>query len=232
LWIVDFGDMPIEMAALYEAPFEYVRRTVAPLRAANRRERRRRNWWQHGETVPGLRAATAGLIRILATPRLTKHRLFVWLGSDVLPDSQVIAFARDDDFFLGVLQSRVHEMWSRRTGSQLREEKSGFRYTPRTTFETFPLPECDAVDHQAVADAAKRLDTFRSRWLNPESIPPHELKNRTLTNLYNQNPTWLAQVHDDLDRVVHASYGWPYPLDEQEMLGRLLELNFARPAVI
>jgi hypothetical protein len=53
MWIIDFGDMGETEAALYEAPFEYVRTHVQPVRAANRRERRRRFWWQHGETVPG-----------------------------------------------------------------------------------------------------------------------------------------------------------------------------------
>ncbi|MBJ7597748.1 MAG: class I SAM-dependent DNA methyltransferase [Candidatus Dormibacteraeota bacterium] len=229
LWIIDFGDMPMDEAALYEAPFEYVRRTVAPKRAANRRPRRRDNWWQHGETVPGLRAATAALTRVLATPRLTKHRLFVWLEPDVLPDSQVIAFARDDDFFLGVLQSRVHELWARRTGTQLREEESGFRYTPRTTFETFPLPQCAETEREPVATAAKALDTFRQGWLNPAGALPTELKNRTLTNLYNQRPAWLLQAHERLDRAVHAAYGWSYPLDDQVVLSRLLELNLGRP---
>jgi hypothetical protein len=51
-----------------------------------------------------------GLSRFLATPRLTKHQLFAWLPTTTLPDSQLIVFARDDDYFLGVLHSRVHEI--------------------------------------------------------------------------------------------------------------------------
>ena len=105
MWIIDFHEMSETEAALYEAPFEYVKLHVRPLRVENRREKRRRLWWQHGETVPGLRAALEGLSRYVGTPRLAKHRLFVWLSSDTLPDTQVVAFARDDDYFLGVLQS-------------------------------------------------------------------------------------------------------------------------------
>jgi type II restriction/modification system DNA methylase subunit YeeA len=55
-WIIDFGELLEKEAALFEAPFEYVRQTVKPLRDTNRRNRRRVMWWQHGETVPGLRA--------------------------------------------------------------------------------------------------------------------------------------------------------------------------------
>ncbi len=69
-WIIDFGELPEEDAALFEAPFEYVRQTVKPIRDANRRKRRRVFWWHHGETVPGLRAVLAPLSRYIVTPRI------------------------------------------------------------------------------------------------------------------------------------------------------------------
>jgi hypothetical protein len=52
-----------------------------------------------------------------------------------------------------------------------------------------------------------------------------ELAKRTLTNLYNQRPTWLALAHQTLDSAVFASYGWPDTLTDDETLERLLELN-------
>ncbi|HSO53528.1 MAG TPA: type IIL restriction-modification enzyme MmeI, partial [Actinomycetes bacterium] len=159
--------MPEDEAALYEAPFEHVRRVVYPERSTNRRPRRRELWWLHGETVPGLRRATAGLSRFIGTPRLAKHRLFAWLPAGTLPDTQVVAFARDDDYFFGVLHSRVHEVWSLRVGTQLREKESGFRYTPRTTFEAFPMPDRPAEVTELIAEAARELDRLRVGWLNP-----------------------------------------------------------------
>ena len=56
-----------------------------------------------------------------------------------------------------------------------------------------------------------------------------ELKKRTLTNLYNARPTWLAHAHAWLDRAVWAAYGWdesdPATVDEDTILARLLALN-------
>jgi type II restriction/modification system DNA methylase subunit YeeA len=72
------------------------------------------------------------------------------------------------------------------------------------------------------------LDVLRTGWLNPPGATERELTGRTLTNLYNQRPTWLAQVHERLDRAVHAAYGWPYPLADEEVLGRLLEMNLGQ----
>lgn len=85
-------------------------------------------------------AALSLLPRFIATPRVTKHRLFVWLSAPTLPDCQLIAFAREGDYFLGVLQSRVHEVWARAQGTQVRERESGFRYTPTSCYDTFPFP--------------------------------------------------------------------------------------------
>ena len=68
-------------------------------------------------------------------------------------------------------------------------------------------------------------------WLNPPGVSPSDLAKRTLTNLYNSRPTWLTQAHERLDRAVHATYGWPYPLDDHDVLARLLEMNLARSAV-
>ena len=59
------------------------------------------------------------------------------------------------------------------------------------------------------------------------------LQKRTLTNLYNQRPAWLAQAHAQLDAAVAAAYGWAdYPADmpDDEILRRLLALNLARAA--
>jgi type II restriction/modification system DNA methylase subunit YeeA len=165
-WIIDFGDMTEAEACFYEAPFEYVRVTVKPLRDKNRRARRQMKWWQHGETVPGLRDAVTGLPRFIITPRLAKHRLFAWTPARLLPDCQLVAIAREDDTTFGILHSRLHEIWALRLGTSLEDRP---RYTSSTTFETFPFPEgltpdISAVEYasdpraQKIAAASKRLD--------------------------------------------------------------------------
>ncbi len=227
MWIIDFGTaMTMEEAALYEGPFEYVKEHVMPTRVNNRRAAYAARWWLHVEPRTEMRKALSGLPRCIGTPRLTKHRLFVWLSSQTLPDSQVIIFARDDDYFFGVLHSAPHELWSLRLGTQLETRP---RYTATTTFETFPFPaEPSAESINEIEAAARQLNDLRVGWLDPPGLSPGELAKRTLTNLYNAPPTWLAQAHERLDRAVHTAYGWPYPLDDAEVLARLLEINLAR----
>lgn len=157
-WIIDFGtEMPEAEAALHEGPFSYVERHVKPTRMVKSGTDHRENWWLHARPRPSMRAALKGLSRFIATPAHSKHRLFGWLAPEALPDQSLIVFAREDDYFFGVLHSYVHELWSRGHGTQVRDAESGFRYTPTTTFETFPLPNPPAEQRLEVAAAAKAL---------------------------------------------------------------------------
>ena len=262
-WIVDFGwSMVQDEAALYEAPFQHVKKHVFPKRRRNRRESYRVNWWRHVEPRQGMWRTLDGLSRYIATPRVAKYRLFVWCHARICPDSAVIVIARDDDTTFGILHSRFHEVWSLRLGTSLEDRP---RYTPTTTFETFPFPDglspdvpdglspdVPAADYAedpraiAIAEAARRLVELRDRWLNPpewvewvnEPVPGYpkrpvsrdeaaarELKNRTLTNLYNASPQWLADAHANIDAVVAAAYGWPADISEDEVLRKLLAMN-------
>ena len=160
----------------------------------------------------------------------------MWLDANVLPDSAIVAIAHDDDYTFGVLHSKVHEIWARALGTQLREAESGFRYTPTACFETFPFPRPTEGQREAIAEAARELNRLREGWLNPVDAEGEpvvfgvDLRRRTLTNLYNEyeRHTWLVNVHERLDAAVAAAYGWDADLSDAEVLERLLALNLER----
>lgn len=267
-WIIDFGtNLPEEQAALYETPFGYVVAHVKPERIKNRDPSRKKNWWRFGRTGEDSRFALGKFQRFIATPRVAKYRLFVWLDVSVSPDSRLYVIARDDDVTFGILHSRIHEIWSLATCSW-HGVGNDPTYNAHSCFETFPfpeglqpnrpstltptpLPEGEGLNSHAdaIAAAARRLVELRDNWLNPpewvrrvpEVVPGYpdrllpvddhaaaELKKRTLTHLYNQRPTWLANAHCALDETVAAAYGWPADLSDEEILRRLLALNRER----
>jgi hypothetical protein len=235
MWIIDFGvDMPEHEAALYERPYQYALKHIKPFRAtAKSGDRTGVPWWLHQRPRPEMRHSIAPLTRYICTPRVAKYRLFVWLPKETLPDSATIAIARDDDYFFGVLHARPHELWSLRMGTSLGKGNDP-RYTPTTTFETFPFPwppgqePADDPAVQAIAEAAQALVAAREAWLNPAEVMGVNLKQRTLTNLYNSRPDWLTAAHQRLDAAVLAAYGWPEDIGDAELLERLLALNLAR----
>ncbi len=236
LWIIDYGTTMLDSdAALYETPFQYVGEHIKPERMKNNRETYRKYWWRLAEPRPGLRTAIRGQERYIATVAHSKHRIFAWLNYAVSPDQALIVIARADDTTFGILHSRFHELWSLRMGTSLEDRP---RYTPTTTFETFPFPAGltprvtpAGPQVEAIATAAKQLNALRETWLNPPewvdwvrtkeeeqagfplrpvAKPGHEaeLKKRTLTNLYNARPAWLDHAHRELDTAVAAAYGW------------------------
>ncbi len=234
-WLIDFVDRTEQESALYELPFEYVREHVKPLRDLNNRKRTKERWWLHGENRPGLRRTLRGLQRCIVTPEVAKHRIFVWMSTDVVPDHTCHVIARSDDYAFGVIHSRLHEVWSLAQGAWMGVGNDP-RYSSARTFETFPFPwppgsePKDSRLVEAIAEAARDLVEKRDAWLNPPDATPEELKKRTLTNLYNARPAWLADAHRKLDEAVFAAYGWPATLTDAELLEHLLALNHARAA--
>ena len=192
-WIIDFGwTMSDNDAALYEEPFRWIKDHVYAARSRNRRKAYRRYWWRHVEPRPGMWQELDGLSHYIATPTVAKHRLFAWYDTRICPDHQLIAITRDDDTTFGILHSRFHEAWSLRLGTSLEDRP---RYTPTTTFQTFPfpagltpdMPACDyANDPRAadIAEAARRLVELRDRWLNP--------------------PEWVEWVDEPVPRLSQA----------------------------
>ena len=228
MWIIDFNMNVDEYdASQYEMPFEYIKRHVKPFRDNVRNPLERRRWWVHGRTARDFRQAVSKLERYIATPRVAKHRLFVFLPTEILPDGNVVAIARDDDYTFGVLHSHIHEIWALRMGTQL---ESRPRYSHTATFETFPFPTPTEEHRAAIAKEAEELNRLREGWLNPPGVSESELKKRTLTNLYNARPTWLQMVHKRLDKAVLDAYGWPHDITDSEILERLLALNLERAA--
>ena len=154
---------------------------------------------------------------------------------------------------------RFHESWSLRLCTWLGQGNDP-RYTPTTTFQTFPFPpgltpNIPAIDYGedhrsiAITAAARRLVELRDRWLNPpewaewvdEPVPGYpkrlvprdetaakELKKRTLTNLYNARPQWLADAHAALDAAVAAAYGWDADISEEDALGKFAGVESGR----
>ena len=236
---MDFGvGLAEDNAALYEAPFEYVRQHVKPAR----------------DHEPAGRCTRILVAALAAAPRdargigQERHKsvsvhadtspstaYFRWLPIETLPDNHADRLRPRGRLLLRRPPLPRPRALVAAHGHLARRERP--RYTPTTCFETFPLPwppgqePADDPRVQAIAAAAKELDRLRSNWLNPPDRPEAELKKRTLTNLYNQRPAWLHMAHDKLDRAVWHAYGWdddPTQTTEDEILTRLLNLNQMR----
>ncbi|TWB14175.1 type II restriction/modification system DNA methylase subunit YeeA [Nitrospirillum amazonense] len=223
--------------------FQWILERVKPERDHNNETYRRENWWLFGRKNTELRNGIKNLRRYISTVETAKHRVFVFLDASVLPDNKLLNVASDDAFILGVLSSRIHVVWALAAGGHLGQGNDPV-YVKTRCFDPFPFPDCDHTTRQRIRDVAEQID--RHRWRQKALHP-----DLTLTGMYNVveairsgRPlddnlrklneqalgSTLVDLHDQLDRVVAAAYGWPRDLDDEAILERLVVLNRRRAA--
>jgi type II restriction/modification system DNA methylase subunit YeeA len=173
---VNFAGRDEKSAAMFEKPFLAISNVRLHRRHTDRfNDFKKYPWWQFGWPRPEMFAALRRLSRYISIPRHAKHHLCAWTNKTVVPGDALVVVAREDDASIGILQSRIHEVWALRSGSSLEDRP---RYTPTTCFETFPFPEGltpnipatgYAGDKNALAIAAAAQDLFqlRDHYLNP-----------------------------------------------------------------
>ena len=222
--------------------YQHILATVKPERDANNRATYRDNWHIFGEPRKELRPALEGLLRYIATVETAKHRVFQFLDASILPDNMLVAIGANDPSLLGVLSSHVHVIWTLSQGATLEDRP---RYSKSRCFDPFPFPAATEEQSAAIAAIAEELDALRKRVLAEHS-------HLTLTGLYNVLERLragvtataldpgerrvfddglvliLKELHDRLDAVVAAAYGWPADLPDEEILARLVALNQQR----
>jgi hypothetical protein len=226
-WVINFWDWSEEKAQEYRDPYLWVLEKVKP-----ERQRRKENgnfqlrkplpqrWWQYAEKRPALYHAIGRghsftshpvdwnpgvepLDRVLGITRVSKFLNVAFLPNNQIFTLDVILFAMNRFCEFAILQSNIHEVWTRKQAST---QETRLRYTPSDCFETLPLPieKLDSLD--ALGQAYENLRTQIMRDMRVG-----------LTKLYNKfhDPTQsgtrfleLRDLHRQIDEAVLAAYGW------------------------
>jgi hypothetical protein len=217
-WVIDFGVMPLEEAARYPSALEVVRDRVRPGRLNDPQQMAR--WWQFWNPRPAMRAALANRARYIAGIRHGIRLHFVWCEPWWMASDATIVFAFDDDYAFGILASFAHREWARAQGSTL---EARIRYTPRTSFGTYPWPNPSPDQRDAIAAAGRAIVILRSALTQEMGVG--------LTAIYNVMDDGgyrpLAQAHRQLDEAVMRAYGWDLAVaqDPDGVTRGLLDLN-------
>jgi len=220
---------------------------VKPERDQNQRKSFRDRWWIFGEPRKMIRPAISNIKRYIATTETSKHRMFVFLPSEVVPDHMLIAIALDDAAYLATLSSRVHVVWALAAGGRLGVGNDP-RYNKSKCFDPFPFPDFTPPLVERLRSLGEALDAHRKA---RQAAHPR----LTLTQMYNvlerfrsleaargsevlegaEKQIWqdgqigrLKELHDQIDAAVAEAYGWPADLSDDEILTRLVMLNRER----
>jgi hypothetical protein len=236
-----FGLSTEEVRRDFPEVYQWVHDRVKPERDQNRRATYNDNWWIFGEPRSAFRPALKGLSRYISIVETAKHRLFVFLDAEVLPDNKLVNFALADAFHLGVLSSKAHTTWALEIGSTLEDRPV---YVKTVCFDPFPFPDCTNQQKQTIRDLAEGLDAHRKRqqklypWLTLtdtynvlEKLRAGIEFNEQDQNIYQAGLiAILREIHDQLDRAVPDAYGWPQNLTTEQILERIVALNAERRA--
>lgn len=237
-YVIDFGPAATEAEAqAYSAPYTHVDRFVRNRRQGNRESRAANRWWIHQRARKKMREAIADLDRFLVTVEVAKHRTFRWAPAGVLPSGSLVVFARSDNFFLGVLESRFHKLWANETHNPLEDRP---RYRIGHSFESFPFPP-DLTPNLPVEDimanplAVAIANEAQALYAARESALTSGPTQMDITELYDLQreggAAWLTNAHQKLDLAVAAAYRFPDNLSDDEILAHLGELHQARQSV-
>jgi hypothetical protein len=245
-----FGLSQQEVLNKYPRVYQWLYDRVKPEREQNNRKSYRDNWWIFGEPRTNLRLATKGLKRYIATVETSKHRIFIFLDSNILADNMIIVIALDDGYALSVLSSSIHAKWCLANGGSLGVYIGNIRYNKTRCFDPFPFPDSTPEQKQKIRELGDRLDTHRKqvqaahpdititgmynlleklRAGKPFSELDRAYNNRALVSTLNQ-------IHNELDTAVFAAYGWqdlsgkPTTEIDETILERLVALNAERAA--
>lgn len=233
------GSFLAEVQKQYPNAYQWILERVKPERDANRDKNLRDNWWLFGRPRTEIRPALQDLNRYIATVETAKHRIFVFLESDVVPDNMLVAIALDDAYFLGVLSSKIHVVWALAAGGTLEDRP---RYNKTVCFDPFPFPGSTSEQKQKIWELGERLDAHRKRVQaqHPDvtitgmyNLLEKLRKGEVFTEsdrAYNDKAlvSTLKQIHDELDVAVFEAYGWQPTFSDEEILERLVALNAER----
>lgn len=238
-FVIDFGLMEEVEAQDYAVLYNLIRDRVKPKRDANNDRKARENWWLFGRNREELREALDGLPRYIATSETSKHRFFAFLPAEAACSHAVVVIASADAYHLGVLSSEIHVTWALASSGRLEDRP---RYQKSLAFDPFPFPEPGTELRAQLARAGDRMDSHRRNALERDDRV-------TMTKLYNVLAKLRAgeflddaerKVHelgacgvlkdllDRLDGLVAEAYGWPWPMEEEEILDRLVRLHDER----
>ena len=247
-WVINFFDWPLEKAESYPDLIQIVREKVKPERDRNNRKVYRDRWWHYAEKRPALYEAIAGMERVLSLSLVNNHLGIGRVLTGTVFAHKLAVFPLDGGAIFGILQSSFHYKWAWEHSSTMRLD---INYSPSDCFDTFPFPHLSGSPHATAIDQIGETYHEHRRQLMLE-------RQEGLTSTYNRfhNPTEasadiarLRSLHVEMDQAVAAAYGWTdldlghdfhqtkqglrFTISEparQEVLDRLLELNYARYA--
>jgi hypothetical protein len=162
-------------------------------------------WWHHADKRPALFRAKLRVPEVIVKAQTSKQLAFAICSSDITFSHSVIVFPSESRSLLALLQSNVHDLWTRAFASSMKDDPV---YTPSDCFDTFPFPK-EFESNEALECTGREYYDFRAALMvkNDEGLTKtynrfHDRDNRE------PDIVRLRELHTAMDRAVLDAYGW------------------------
>lgn len=139
-WVLDVGRYGLEELAEDEAIARHLRRVVRPERAGHfaKYPQLRLRWWGFLSPVEELYREAAGLERVVAFSKHSKHLFPVRVGAGHVFSNGLVVYPTQDPAAYAFLASELHRLWAVRAGGSMLN--NAHRYNPSRLRATYPFP--------------------------------------------------------------------------------------------
>ena len=165
-----------------------------------------KKWWllaQRAETLERLKNSKSHVI--VTASSAVMHHMFAYVSARPVFSHKLIVVASEDTAELGVLQSRVHELWSRTFGTTF-GSSDALTYSVKHVYATFPFPNLGALEQgcacQSYLDGRAKFLSETGVGLTTAYGRFHDQSDRK------KDIECLRQLHGALDRAILRAYGW------------------------
>lgn len=223
--IINFFDWPINRAKQYDEAFLTVERLVRPEREKQKDKGAKEKWWQFLRPRIELYSKLKSLPCCFVVARTTKHLSFSAMPTNLVFTEALFVMPSADWCIFAVVQSTLHEVWSRKYSGALKQD---LRYSPSKCFDTFPFPddlwtqpnrkltEAGEQYHEYRRELMLQLwlgltniyNLFHERDLTPEKVAKVSKKSPEEAAAGYQAILELRLLHRQLDNTVRDAYGW------------------------
>lgn len=205
-YVINFEQMTEQEARQWPELMSIIETKVKPERQALNSQYLSSRWWQFSRPRPQLYKAISTCERVLVTPRVRKHNVFLFLESNMVFAESLVVFPFETYAAFAGFQSSIHDVWVRLYSSRM--GRTSQNYSLSDCFSNFPFPPNWKTSSQ-LEEIGEKYYTFREALMT-------KLKEGT-TSIYNRfhNPNEdssdfvnLRLLQKELDHAVVNAYGW------------------------
>ena len=220
-FIIDFKSMDIKTSSEYSVPFEIIKQRVKPAREEfppinSWNKKIKEFWWLFGARRENMHQQLKSIKYCFTFSVVTKHMALKRYPSYYCFSNAVNVITDESYAVFGLIQSSIHDIWTRKYSSQL---ETRLRYVATKSFETFPFPK----SIEAIEAVSSEFYRTRESYAIANEIGLTQFYNEfNSKSLKDERLSKLRRLYSELNNQILSGYSWH---QDSERWGKAINLR-------